>query len=556
MTRFLAILPFVIACHGSKPPAPLPPLPHAAYAHYLDGKLAGYRDDWAGAVDALTAAAAAAPDQPMVVVELARAQAKAKREDAARTTLASARTKWPKHPQIWLASGDLLAKTSPAEAIKAYRKAIDLEPTEERAYLGLAKLEPKPADAQHVLEKLVAKVPTSIEGHYRLGQRLAIARDMDKALKELRKVLELDPDHIDARLDLARGLRLQGKLTEAISQTRSAFDRAGQALDLAEELFSLLLEADDQTAAIDLLTLLDDDRSDADALVAIARLDRNLGRIAEARAIAARVAKTDNELGELVQAEIDLADADPAAAAKRALAVDKASERFVDARRIAGTALLATGDAKGALDAVTPARTLKPADIDLATTAAFALVDLDRKPEARALIATLGEGNAAVFARARVADRAGDPATAIAICETLLAAKPDQPSALNLAGYLLADTNQRLPDAEKYLTRARELSPGDPAVLDSYGWLLYKKRDSRNAVRYLDRASRFAPREAEIQLHLAAAWLADGAPRTAAATLDRAVALKPTPQVQKKIDAIRAQLPQSPAATEPRAEKR
>ena len=137
MKRLLVIL---VACGGSKTPPPLPPLPHTAYAHYLEGKLDGFKDNWGEAADALAQAAAAAPDQPMVTVELARAQARAKRADAARATLAAARTKWPKHAQIWIASGDLLAQTAPDEAMHAYRRAIALEPTDERAYLGLAKL--------------------------------------------------------------------------------------------------------------------------------------------------------------------------------------------------------------------------------------------------------------------------------------------------------------------------------------------------------------------------------------------------------------------------------
>ena len=539
--RALALV-LLLGCGSPKAPAPLPPLKHDAYAHYLDGKLAGYRDDWPAAVAALTAAAAAAPDQPMVTVELARAQARAKKDDAARATLAAARLKWPKHSQIWLASGDLLAKSSPADAIKAYRKAMELEPSEEKAYLGVAKLE-KPEIAMAVLTRLVKQVPTSIEGRYRLGQRLAIARKLDPAIAQLKKVLELDPDHIDARLDLARGLRLQGKLPEAIAQTRSAFDRSGQALDLAEELFYLLLEADDQQAALDLLTLLDDDRSDTDALVTVTRFYRGFGKLAEARSLAQRLAKTESELGILLEAEIDLAAGDTTNAIKRALGIDKASERFVDARKIAANAQLAAGDPLAALDALAPARAAKPRDVELATLAAFALIDLHRKEEARMALAPLGDSASATFARARVADRAGDPATAISICESLIAAKPDLGPALNLAGYLLADTNQRLDVAEKYLTRARELSPGDPAVLDSYGWLLFRKKQTREAVRILDRAARFAPLEAEIQVHLAAAWLADGAPRTARATLDRAVALKPSPSVQKKLDAVRASLP-------------
>jgi len=42
---------------------------------------------------------------------------------------------------------------------------------------------------------------------------------------------------------------------------------------------------------------------------------------------------------------------------------------------------------------------------------------------------------------------------------------------------------------------------------------------------------------------LAAAWAADGAPRTAAETLDRAAALAPTPAVRKRIAAMRQTLP-------------
>jgi tetratricopeptide (TPR) repeat protein len=531
----------LVACHSDKPPAPLPPLAHAAYAHYFEGKLAGYRDDWKTAEAALADAAAAAPDQPVVAVELARAQHRAKRDDAARATLAAARKKWPKHSQVWIASGDLLAATSPAEAIQAYRRAIALEPLEERAYLGLAKLE-EPADSLKTLQRLVKRVPASTEGHFRLGQRLAASNDLAGAIRELRKVLELDPDQIDARLELSRGLRKQGQLALAIEQTRSAFDRSGQALDLAEELFYLLLEADDTTAAIDLLTLLDDDRSDTDALASVARIDRSLGRLDEARAIAMRIGKLDPVLGVLVTAETDIAAGDFAVATKAALAIPESSPRFVEARRIAAAALLANREPQRALDALLPARTAKPTDVELAATAAFALVDLGKPADAQAVLAPLGDAASPTFARARVADHAGDVATALAIVEPLIRVKPDLVGALNLAGYLLADGNQRLGDAERYLRKARELSPGDPAILDSWGWLLYRKGDSRGAVRTLGKAARYAPREAEIVVHLAAAWIADGSPKTGAATLDRAAALHPSPAVQRRIDGLRKTL--------------
>jgi len=534
------VLLALAACRHAAPVKPLPPMQPAAYALYLDGKLAGYRSDWDAAAESLAEAAKAAPDQPMIAVELARVQAKAKREAAANDTLAAARKKWPDHPQVWLMSGDLLGSGKRTEAIKAYRRAVELAPEDERGYLGLAKLE-SPDESEAVLKQLVEKIPDSVDGRYRLAQRFAKRGDIKTAIKELHEVIERDPDHIDARLDLARALRKTGHIDQAIEQTRSAFDRSGQALDIAEELFWLLCEADDRTAALDLLTLLDDDRSDVDALAAIARLARGLGKLAQARAIAIRIAAVEPDAGALVHAEIDAAS-DPAGAVKRLMAVAKDSARFGEARRLAGDILLGAADPKGAAVAVAPARELAPKDLDLALVAAYAKADQGDAAGARALLAGMPAGLPAQLARARLEDHVKAPDAALAILEPLLAEHPDSTAALNLAGYLLADRGQRLPEAERWLAHARDLAPGDPAILDSWGWLLLKQGKTREAVRALDRASRFAPNEAEIMVHLAIAWVADKAPRAAAEVLDRAMALKPSPAVLARIEAVRASL--------------
>ncbi len=530
------------ACTPTKPPVrPLPPMSSSAYAYYLDGKLAAYRSDWDAAVDSLREAMKAAPDQPMIAVELARALSKAKKDVAARETLAQARTKWPDHPQVWRVSGDLLASSAKPEAIRAYQRAIRLSPDDEEAYLGLAKLQ-SPADAEATLRELVAKLPASVEGHYRLAVRRYKKGQLPQAISSLRKVLELDPDHLDARLDLARALRRTGELAKAIEQTRSAFDRSGQALDIAEELFWLLCEADDRTAAIDLLTLLDDERSDVDALSAVARFERGLGRLEQARAIADRVAIVEPEAGVLLHAEID-AHTDPAGVTKKLLAIPADSPRFGDARRLAASTLLATGDAARALAAITPAREANPKDLELALVALYARADTGDVAGAKARAAALGSGLGPTIVRARVLDHVGDSDGALALLEKLLVEHPDSTTVLNFAGYILADGNRRLADAHKWLAHARELSPGDPAILDSWGWLLVRQGKAREAVRILDRAARFSPREPEILFHLAAAWAADGAPETARTILDRASALHPTPAVQKRIDALRATLP-------------
>ena len=535
-----------LGCAHKPAPAPVPPLPRAVFAHYLDGKLSGYGGDWEAAADALAASAAAAPDQPMIAVELARAQMKAKRAAAAVATLAAARKRWPDHPQVWLASGDLLAAGDPAEATRAYLRAIQLAPDDERAYLGLAKLQ-QPEAAEATLRILIAHVPASVDGHYRLAVRLAMRGELASSTRELRAVLERDPDHIDARLDLSRALRRQGHLDQAIVETRSAFDRSGQALDIAEELFDLLCEADDRSGAIDLLTLLDDDHSDAEALAVIARLDRGLGRLAEARALAARITMIDRDAGALSLAETELAAANRRAVTAALATIDGDGKLAPEARRLTAAAALAADDPAAALTAIRSAG--PPEALDAALLAAYALADLGRLAEAREVLAPFGNApdgsdrDAAQLARARLAERAGDAPGALAILEPLIRARPALVSALNLAGYLLADTGQRLADAERYLRQAREQSPGDPAILDSWGWLLLRRGQPRAAVRTLDRAARYAPLEPEILVHLAAAWAGDGAPRTAAETLDRAASLAPTRAIQRRIAALRQTLP-------------
>src|SRR5690606_39719294 len=107
----LAALILIAACSRTPKPVSVAPLPADAYAHYLAGKLALYRDDPAAAATELRLAAQAAPDQPMIAVELARALVNAKRLAAARDVLVIARSKWPGHSQVWLASGEVLGES-------------------------------------------------------------------------------------------------------------------------------------------------------------------------------------------------------------------------------------------------------------------------------------------------------------------------------------------------------------------------------------------------------------------------------------------------------------
>ena len=83
----------------------------------------------------------------------------------------------------------------------------------------------------------------------------------------------------------------------------------------------------------------------------------------------------------------------------------------------------------------------------------------------------------------------------------VIAIKPDNAHAHNALGYSLADRKLRLPEARQLVQRALELSPGDPFITDSLGWIEYRLGNGEEAVRLLRQAYAARP-DTEIGAHL------------------------------------------------------
>jgi tetratricopeptide (TPR) repeat protein len=107
------------------------------------------------------------------------------------------------------------------------------------------------------------------------------------------------------------------------------------------------------------------------------------------------------------------------------------------------------------------------------------------------------------FALAELESRAGNLDTSIALISALIKRNPRDSAALNYVGYNLIDVEGGRERATSLLLRAVELSPDSAFILDSYGWLLLKSGDLRQAAVYLERASRLSRTEPELLWHLA-----------------------------------------------------
>lgn len=83
----------------------------------------------------------------------------------------------------------------------------------------------------------------------------------------------------------------------------------------------------------------------------------------------------------------------------------------------------------------------------------------------------------------------------------VIAAKPDFAAAYNALGYSFADRNIKLDEALELIETALRISPNDHYMLDSLGWVHYRKGNLDKAVGYLQQAYNVNP-DPEIAAHL------------------------------------------------------
>lgn len=113
------------------------------------------------------------------------------------------------------------------------------------------------------------------------------------------------------------------------------------------------------------------------------------------------------------------------------------------------------------------------------------------------------------YARAMLAEQLDDLALLESDLRAIITAEPDNATALNALGYTLADRTERYDEALELITRAHELQPEEPAILDSMGWVLFRLGRLEEAVEYLVRAYAQFP-DPEVAAHLGEVLWAQG----------------------------------------------
>ncbi|HHO60098.1 MAG TPA: tetratricopeptide repeat protein, partial [Thiotrichales bacterium] len=93
-----------------------------------------------------------------------------------------------------------------------------------------------------------------------------------------------------------------------------------------------------------------------------------------------------------------------------------------------------------------------------------------------------------LYARGLMAEKIDRLDMAESDLRKVIALEPQNANALNALGYTLADRTERYQEALKYILRASELVPDDPAILDSLGWVSFRLGKMEEAEKWLSKA--------------------------------------------------------------------
>ncbi len=137
-------------------------------------------------------------------------------------------------------------------------------------------------------------------------------------------------------------------------------------------------------------------------------------------------------------------------------------------------------------------------------------------------------------------ERKGDYSEAVKYLQKALEMDPNFAEAANHLGYMWAERGENLERARELIERAVKAEPKNEAYLDSLAWVLFKLGKPREALPFMLQAVALAEAQnapdATLYDHLGDIQAALGNTREARAAWGKALALSPTPELQRKLD--------------------
>lgn len=487
--------------------------------YYLLGEYLSRKKDIKGALQAFERARTFDENEPEIYFSLAGIYLQLGKAEEAEALLRRTLELDPNHFSAMLDLAQLIKGSgSMSEVRELFARAAKLDPDSDEAVLGLVVIEMASKDyktARKSLQAFIARKPESHLGHFYLGTMEQDSRNFAGAEKEYKKALELRPDFARAAAYLGQILESQKRKDEALK----LFEEAGQYTQGAaflKRVGEMRVERQEPEKAREAFeAYLDVDKENTEVMLRLAFLSLETKDYATAETYFRKVATLKPEfssayyfVGVLLEEKKDYKNAlewfkKVKPGSNVALDALKAMSRIYVASKKTdeGWALL-----KSSYDADPKISKLdrEKLAVEMISFLSKAKKNNDALHFAKESIETFPQSEDIRYARSIAMEEGGDAIQGAKDLEYLIEVKKTKnPSILNFVGYVYADSNVNLDKAERYILMAKKLRPEDPFILDSLGWVYFKKGDLRSAETWLRKAAKGAPEEPVVLEHLA-----------------------------------------------------
>lgn len=396
---------------------------------------------------------------------------------------------------------------------------LDAENVEAAIYMGALLAEDRLYDEAIAYFEGLAKNPRFKEperAYYYIGrvyaeQGQSFYGDAEKALT---KALKIKAEYPEATLALAMLQRGQGRDKDMEQLLKSYQERFGPDREMSRQLSHYYLEREDFASALEQLEFLDGfERDNLNIKIQIAlilieqkKYESAAQRLEEVLVQAPESDKVHYYLGAVYE-EMNK----PSLAMNQYKEIGPGSTYFGEA--VVHLAHLQKG--AGQLDKAveTVEKAIQKQD-DMPQLYAYYATLLDEQKEYKKAVTMLTDAVAKfpsntqlIFFLGTMYDRIGRPEDTIQQMVRVLDIDKDHVQALNYLAYTYAELNRNLDEAQALAVRALDLQPGDGYILDTVGWIHFKRGETENAIRFLEAAVKAKGDEAIIAEHLGDAYL-------------------------------------------------
>jgi tetratricopeptide (TPR) repeat protein len=350
-------------------------------------------------------------------------------------------------------------------AAQTLRRALEAAPRDPELKGALAQdllLSDDVDAALKIYGELAAADPKDAQVQIQISRIYREKHDLVKARAAQDKARAIDPENYEVRYNEVRILAAEGKTSDAIARLQ----------DLLTSMTKKSYNPNEQAARMQCLDLLGD-------------LYRSNQQFTEAVEAYRKILPLDTtgKVGPQVTFQIIETYRQAKDFARALQESDAAQRKYPDDRDLKAVRASLLADMGQVDQAAAALRQLLDGKNDRVTYLALAQVyDKGKrfKEEGEALDSAdkLSQGNdqkeAVAFYRGAMFEKMSNLDAAETQFRRVLELNPQNASALNYLGYMLADRNMRLEEARRLIVQALDLEPGNGAYLDSLGWVNFR----------------------------------------------------------------------------------